>query len=135
MLTTLVDLRVHERRLESYSRVRRPAPTTCEQSGRQTSAQQASRPPRASSPASPPYDTLRSGPRPRRADLFHVALTVPDASAYQLDHRQRLLAADWAHVPIPRGRALFRSSSSSRRKKQVTRLLDADRGTTNVART
>jgi hypothetical protein len=65
-------------------------------------------------------------------DLFRVALAVLHASAYQFDHRSAL-AADWAHVPIPRDRALFRSLVAA--GEQVARLLDANRDATDVART
>ena len=65
-------------------------------------------------------------------DLFRVALAVLHASAYQFDHRSAL-AADWAHVPIPRDRALFRSLVAA--GEQAARLLDANRDATDVART
>lgn len=55
--------------------------------------------------------------------LLRVALALLHAPAYQADHRSAL-SADWAHLPIPRNAALFRSLVEA--GDLVARLLDSN---------
>jgi hypothetical protein len=54
--------------------------------------------------------------------LFHVALAVLHAPAYQADHRGAL-SADWAHLPVPRDAMLFDHLAEA--GDVVAQLLDA----------
>jgi hypothetical protein len=67
-----------------------------------------------------------SGPDARRfsSRLLHVALAVPQAPAYQSDHKSAL-SADWAHLPIPKERKLFDKIADV--GDQIALLLDAKR--------
>ena len=55
-------------------------------------------------------------------DLFRVTLAVLHSPAYQGDHRSAL-SADWAHVPVPKDRMVFRSLVEA--GGTITRLLNA----------
>jgi hypothetical protein len=63
------------------------------------------------------------------ARLFRVAFAVLHAPSYQTEHKSAL-AADWAHVPIPKDRAVFDALAAA--GEQVTRLLDAARPASEV---
>lgn len=55
--------------------------------------------------------------------LFRVAFAILHAPSYQAEHKSAL-AADWAHLPIPKDAALFDRLVTA--GEQVTRLLDAN---------
>lgn len=61
--------------------------------------------------------------------LFRVALATLHAPAYQAEHRSAL-SADWAHLPIPKDRRLFRRLAAA--GERVARLLDAGREAQDV---
>ena len=56
--------------------------------------------------------------------IFRVAFGILHAPAYQAEHKSAL-SADWAHLPIPKDRAVFDRLVEVGEK--VTRLLDANR--------
>ena len=61
--------------------------------------------------------------------LFRVAFAVLHAPSYQAEHKSAL-AADWAHLPIPKDANLLDRLIIA--GEQVTRLLDATRGAGDV---
>ncbi len=61
--------------------------------------------------------------------LFRLAFATLHAPSYQAEHKSAL-AADWAHLPIPKDRGLLDRLVAA--GEQVTRLLDANRDATEV---
>jgi Type ISP C-terminal specificity domain len=63
--------------------------------------------------------------------LFRVAFAILHAPSYQAEHKSAL-AADWAHLPIPKDVNLFDRLVAA--GEQVTRLLDAAHDASDVIR-
>ena len=61
--------------------------------------------------------------------LFRVGFAILYTPAYQTEHKSAL-SADWAHLPIPKDKALFKSLFA--KGEQVIRLLDANRDARDV---
>ncbi|HEY5305716.1 MAG TPA: type ISP restriction/modification enzyme [Pseudolabrys sp.] len=61
--------------------------------------------------------------------LFRVAFAVLHAPSYQAEHKSAL-AADWAHLPIPKDKKLLDRLAIA--GEQVTRLLDSSRSAGDV---
>jgi hypothetical protein len=74
---------------------------------------------------------LRRDPAARAfvGQLFRVGFAMLHAPAYQSEHKSAL-SADWAHLPIPKGRELFMRLVD--RGEQVVRLLDANRDASEI---
>jgi hypothetical protein len=62
-------------------------------------------------------------------NLFRIAFAILHAPSYQAEHKSAL-SADWAHLPIPKDKKLFRRLIAA--GEQVTRLLDANRDAGDV---
>lgn len=63
------------------------------------------------------------------ARLFRLGFAILHAPAYQEEHKSAL-SADWAHLPIPKERAIF--DHLVEQVEYVTRLLDANRDAADV---
>jgi hypothetical protein len=124
-VTTLVGLHVHERGSVVFPRETRGSDLLAD---------------RDANIAEPAWRILRAhfGLEGERRDgcarafvgkLFRVAFAVLHAPSYQAEHKSAL-AADWAHLPIPKDRDLFDRLVAAGEK--VTRLLDANRDARNV---
>ena len=61
--------------------------------------------------------------------LLRVALAILHAPAYQSDHRSAL-SADWAHLPVPKDRALLERLTEA--GERIAHLFDTDRDARNA---